>query len=270
MTGEWSDAADEALSSGGADGLVLNYARGFSATSLDFIRSAWNLRRLSLLDRSVVDLEPLDRLAASLEQLSIQVSAEAQLDLHGFDLLRDLSAPWGLIAATLGELPALRTLGTFEGFGEHDLRSLRDHVSLQRLTLKDAPYLRSLDGVEALDLHVLRLQGAPRLQDVSALVSLKDTLRELWVEGARELESLDDIGRLRNLRHLQIGDCGAIRSLAPLSNLRELEALYAWGTTQVVDGDLTPLLDLPALREIRMRDRRNYQPALTSFAQNAR
>src|SRR4051794_4831654 len=165
VTAEWSGGAGEALLSGPADGLMLNYARGFSATSLDFISSAWNLRRFSLLDRSIVDLEPLDRLAASLEKLSIQASAEAQLDLHGFHQLRDLSAPWGLIAPTLGELPALRTLGTFEGFGEHNLRSLRDHMSLQRLTIKDARYLRSLDGVEALDLHMLRLQGAPRLKD---------------------------------------------------------------------------------------------------------
>jgi len=138
VTGEWSDGAGEALASGAADGLALNYARGFSAASLDFIRSEWKLRRLSVLDRSVVDLEPLDRLAVSLEQLSIQAAAEAQLDLHGFDRLRDLSAPWGLIAPTLGELPALPTLVTFEGFGEHDLRSLRDHMSLQRLTIKDA------------------------------------------------------------------------------------------------------------------------------------
>lgn len=270
VTGEWPDAAHEALSSGVADGLVLNYARGFAAESLEFIQSDWNLRRLSLLDRTVADLEPLGRLAPTLEKLSIQASDRARLDLYGFDRLRDLAGPWSLIAPTLGELPALEAMVTFEGFGEHDLRAFRDHLSLTRLTIKDARYLQTLDGIEALGLQMLCLQGVPRLQDVSAVAYGHETLVELWLEQARGLRHLDDMRRLVNLRHLHLGDCGPIESLRPLVEMRQLEQLYAWGTTEVMDGDLAPLLELPALREIRMRDRRHYRPPLDSFAQNAR
>lgn len=262
VTGEWSERANDALLSGAADGLVLNYARGFTAASLDFIQPAWKLRRLSLLDRSMTDLEPLTRLAPTLEELSVQASTEATLDLDGFDLLRNLAAPWPLIAPTLGRLSTLQGLVTFEGFGEQDLRVLRDHVLLEQLTIKDARCLESLDGVEAPDLRVVQLQRAPRLRDISALVGSRDSLTELRLESVPGLKRVDDIGLLRNLRFLEVGDCAHIDSLAPLSGLRLLEVLYAWGTTEVVDADLTPLLQLPALRELRMRPRRSYKPGV--------
>jgi len=43
-----------------------------------------------------------------------------------------------------------------------------------------------------------------------------------------------------------------------------LECLYAWGSTRVEDGDLSPLLTLSRLKEIRMRDRPEYQPKLAA------
>ena len=76
------------------------------------------------------------------------------------------------------------------------------------------------------------------------------------------MTAIDAIGALENLRFLGVSDCGRIDSLGPLANLTELEVLYAWGSTRVLDGDLTPLLKLPKLREIRMRDRHEYKPRI--------
>lgn len=66
--------------------------------------------------------------------------------------------------------------------------------------------------------------------------------------------------QLRELRLLGFSDCGEIESVAPLGALEQLEELYAWGSTWIVDGDLSPLARLPRLKEIRMRDRRGYKP----------
>jgi hypothetical protein len=92
---------------------------------------------------------------------------------------------------------------------------------------------------------------------------------ELSLEECRSLGALDEIEPLGNLRVLNVGDCGPIESVAPLAGLKHLEYVSAWGTTQVLDGDLTPLIRLPALREVRMRDRREYQPRLGSFVRDA-
>jgi hypothetical protein len=84
----------------------------------------------------------------------------------------------------------------------------------------------------------------------------------LEIETCLGLTALEAIGVLRKLSFLGVSDCGRIDSLSPLANLTELEVLYAWGSTKILDGDLTPLLKLPMLREIRMRDRREYRPRI--------
>jgi internalin A len=65
---------------------------------------------------------------------------------------------------------------------------------------------------------------------------------------------------LVGLSFLGASDCREIDSLGPLISLENLEVLYAFGTTRIVDNDLSPLLALPRLREVRLKDRREYKP----------
>lgn len=74
------------------------------------------------------------------------------------------------------------------------------------------------------------------------------------------IDAIDDTEPLVGLRFLGVSDCGDVVTLAPVRSLVALEAFYAWGSTRVSDNDLSPLLSLPRLREIRMRDRRTYRP----------
>ena len=124
------------------------------------------------------------------------------------------------------------------------------------------PYwLESLAGIgELSELALLGIIGGPKLHDISEVAERAQSLRELEFGGCSFLTDLDDIAGLINLRFLGVSNCGDIESLAPIGSLHQLEVLYAWGSTRVVDGDLSPLTQLPQLREIRMRDRANYTP----------
>ena len=82
------------------------------------------------------------------------------------------------------------------------------------------------------------------------------------MSGHRLLESLRE---LLSLRYLGIGECGDLPSATELQTLIALEVLSAWGSTCFVDGDLSVLTRLPALREVRMRNRRHYRPAVTEI-----
>jgi internalin A len=264
VTGPWSDEAGEALARGIADGLILNYARGFSDHHLEFLDGSWGIRRLNILDRSITNLEPIGRLSDSLQALSVQAAPTAELDLGILPRLRSVAGEWGLIRGTLGRVDALESVITWR-FDEDDLHAFRDHVGLERLTIKEAPYLQSLSGLGDLsNLDVLGVFLARRLQaisDVAALVSL----RELEFEDCPALDNLDDVEALIHLRFLGISECGDIESLAPIRSLDELEVLYAWGSTRILDGNLSPLARLPRLKEIRMRDRRDYKPRVADL-----
>lgn len=264
VTGAWSKDAGEALARGDADGLVLNYARGFHEDNLDFLDGRWNVHRLNILHRGITDLEPIGRLHDSLEALSVQAAPNAELELGALPRLRSVAGEWGLIRETLGRVDALQSVITWR-FDEPDLHAFRDHVGLERLIVKEAPHLESLSGLGDLaELKVLGLFLARRLQDSSDVGALA-SVEELKFEDCPMLESLDDVEPLVSLRFLGFSDCGDIETLAPLRFLERLEVLYAWGSTRIVDGHLSPLVRLSRLREIRMRNRRNYEPSVADL-----
>lgn len=265
VTGPWSAMAARSLARGEADGLVLNYARGFCEGSLDLLDGEWPLRRLCVIDRSLVDLDPIRRVQR-LEALSVQAAAESELDLGSLPQLRSVSGEWSLIGHTLGAVGGLEHLVTWM-FGEPDLHALRDHLALRNLSVKDAPYLESLAGLGNLpSLAALTIVGAPRLRDIHELSWLSPSLRELKFEGCERLDAIDPVESLLGLRFLGISESGDIASLSPVRSLSKLETFYAWGSTRILDGDLSPLARLPRLREIRMRNRRGYKPPVGELA----
>jgi len=265
VTGPWSAMAAQALSRGEADGLVLNYARGFREGTLDLLDSGWPLRRLSVLDRSLVNLNPIGRVQG-LRELSVQAAADSELDLGSLPQLKSVSGEWSLIARTLGAVGGLEDIVTWM-FDEADLHAFRDHLVLRNLTIKDAPYQGSLAGLSNLaSLAALTIVGAPRLRDIDELGWLSASLRELKFEGCGCLDTIDAVASLVGLNFLGISESGDIASLSPVRPLSELETFFAWGSTRIVDGDLSPLGGLPRLKEIRMRNRRGYKPAVHELA----
>jgi hypothetical protein len=266
VTGRWSREAAEVLERGDADGLVLNYARGFCEGDLEFLDMRLGVRRLNVLDRGIADLGPIARLGEALEELSVQASERAELDLGTLPHLRSLAGEWGLIGDTLSRLDELQIVITWR-FNEIDLHAFRDHLALQHLTIKEAPYLESLSGVGDLpEVSSVGVLLARRLRDISDVAGLASSLRELELQDCPALSALDDVEPLVNLRFFGCSNCGDVESLAPVGALTQLEVLYAWGSTHVIDRDLSPLARLPQLREIRMRDRRGYKPTVADLA----
>jgi internalin A len=265
VTGPWSAKAAELLARGEADGLVLNYARGFSEEGLEFLDGGWGVRRLDVLDREIMDLAPIERLRDSLEDLSVEAAPRAELDLGALPHLRSVAGEWVLLRGTLGAVNELQDVITWQ-FDEVDLHAFRDHFGLRRLTVKEAPYLESLSGVADLpELAVFGVFLARRLRDIGEVAGLASSLRRLELQDCPAIDAIDDVESLVHLRFLSLSECGDIASLAPIEPLQQLETLYAWGSTRVLDGDLSPLARLPRLREIRMRNRRGYNPGVADL-----
>jgi hypothetical protein len=265
VTGEWSAEAASVLDRGQADGLILNYSAGFTAPDLDFLTD-WPLRYLQVLDRGLSDLRPVERLGRSLEVLYVDVGSDAELNLGVFANLHSVDAEWAVVSASVGEAARLRVLRTW-GFDLPDLHALRDIASLERLRVENASRLESLSGLESLgQLASVAILGAPRLGNISAIRHLGRSLRELEFESCRAVERLDDVELLDGLRFLGFSDCGDIESLGPLRSLNALQEIHAWGATRILDDDLSPLISLENLREVRMRDRPGYRPRVKDIA----
>lgn len=265
VTGSWSSEVARRASQDDVPCLVLNYARGFSEPNLEFLNADLKVHSLEVLDRAIDDLDPVLRLAGTLRSLSIQAAPQAKLDLGLLPRLRYVTAEWEILRSSVTSIGELRRLVTWR-FDEPDLLGLRNQFDLEALTIKDAPNLESLEGLGDLArLQALTIVRARRLRDVGGLVG-RIGLQDLILEDCPQLFSLAGLESLTALRSLSVSECGDLASLAPIRQLKLLESFSAWGSTRVADLDLSPLGELPNLREIRMRDRRGYRPRVGDFA----
>lgn len=259
VTGAWSSETRRVAESGEYDRLVLNYARGFRARTLDVVADL-PLKRLSVLARTLKDVEAIYTLGATLEELSITSGArELRLDL--LPALTGISADWPVIASSVSSAKQLKVVEASR-FSEEDLRNFSGLEALTNLWLSNCIRLQALDGLESLGLlRELRIYEAPVLHDVSRLAHLGgQTLTGLCISGARSLREYATIFNLEGLQFLELSDCGPISSLAGIKNLRALQDLDLHGDTYVVDQDLNPVLEVPRLSNFTIRDLKSYTP----------
>jgi Leucine-rich repeat (LRR) protein len=131
---------------------------------------------------------------------------------------------------------------------------LRD---LCALTLLNAP-VRNLDGVRPLrKLRFLRLGNLTRLASLAGIEALTE-LEELEVHTSPRISSIDPIGSLENVRMLYLNNDGRIESLKPLTKLHRLESVIFYESTDIVDGDLSPLMHQSHLSRVSFKDRPHY------------
>lgn len=148
VTGPWSAQARDAILLGEADGLDLNYARGFQEPNLEFIEGL-PIRRLNLLARTIGDLTPVYSLSDTLRCLWVESDPHAMLRLDLLPRLEDLGAAWSQIQGSIGQADRLERLYT-HSYSEHDLTPLIVVPRIARVVMKQYPQVRSLDGVEKL------------------------------------------------------------------------------------------------------------------------
>jgi len=259
VTGPWSSEARALVEAGDVDRLVLNRALGFTEPDLGLL-AGLPLRQLVILARDVTDLAPVHTLGPTLELLHLTASPDARVDLRELTRVSDLAADWPQVK-TIDAAAGLRRL-YLGHYAEADLTRLGTLGLLSRLVMKDRPQLRSLEGLSSLtELRHLGIFLAPKLADISALRHAVQ-LEELELEACRKISNIEAVEACVHLRMLNVSDDGDIATVAPLMHMDELELLYLFGSTKVVDGDLGPIARLPRLRELRMQSRRHYRPSV--------
>jgi internalin A len=222
-----------------------------------------------VIDRSIIDVQPIHRLGSTLEELHVETDPRAygdhrsRLNLALFPRLRRLSTDWGQVRHTIVHSCSAHEL-ELRRYGEHDLTSLAACTSLTQLTLIHYPQVRSLAGLAGLPgLASLGVFLATKLTDISQLAACQESvLRRLELESCSGYSRLDAIGGLTALEHLNLSECRDLESVAPLRSLLRLRTLWMWGSTRILDNDLGPLLDLCCLCDLRMKSRRTYRPSV--------
>lgn len=262
VTGDWSAQAHEEIVEGRADGLVLNYARGFRERDLRFMEGL-PLRRLDILARTHSDVTPIYTLAGTLEVLNLQ-TAPTPIDLSRLPRLTRVGAGWAQIKATVASLAGLQELFVL-AYSETDLSPLLGNKELLSLSMMDRPRVETLEGVEQFSwLRKLALPLAP-VHSLDPLRAASPLLEVLDFSYCRNIQELDAIGSLSGLVQVDFSECREIESVGVFDSLSLIEGIFMWGSTRVLDADLSPIARLPRLRTLRMNSRKSYKPPVAEI-----
>lgn len=96
-----------------------------------------------------------------------------------------------------------------------------------------------------------------KLENDLGLSVLEDTLEFLQINTSKKLQSVDEISRLKNLKTLRLNNCGTLKNLDFLKELPDLID-FRFVDTNVLDGDLSPIIEHPALRSVGFLNKRHY------------
>jgi internalin A len=258
LEGGWRDEYANVIEAHGLAVLSIAIRDG----DLSFLSRLPALRGLVLNAGAVRDLSPVGELRR-LETLTLNTPAKPRLELDfaSFPALRTLRMYWNPGFESVFGCAAMESLFVF-GPPDADLARFGTLPRLRRLELSQGRKLASTAGVGA----SVRFLGLYQQGALSRLEDLPE-LEVLAIEGCKQL---GEIVTVPTLRSLKVANCGDIASLAPLRGLDALEEFLAWESTRVLDGDLSVLLELPRLRTVGMRDRREYHPRVAEIEEALR
>ena len=156
-------------------------------------------------------------------------------------------------------------LSNFKG---QDLRNTFSSLELDTLSIIQCK-VKSLEGIQkSQNMQCLYLYYNRALQDISALLKVKKSLRALRIENCPKIEDFSVLGELKNLELLELSGENELPSLSFLKNMKKLKTFIF--SMNVKDGDLTPCLDLSYVYSKKNRKHYNLKDTELPKAQYVR
>ena len=242
--------------------LELNVAKGWRGRDLSFLAKLPQLESFTIIDLKIPSVSPIHFLC-KLRRLDVQTYCQTEIRFSIFPALEECALEWRPQAISLFERTTLKKLfvNRYDG---RDVVPFGHLANLESLAILNAP-VEHLDGLNSLKrLRSLRLANLKRLTSLAGIEGLGD-LEELEIHTCRGIGSIEEVGFLSRLQKLQLNNDGDIESLKPLERLNELMWVGFYESTNILDGDLSPLIRQKNLTRVSFKNRRHYSHRREEF-----
>lgn len=154
----------------------------------------------------------------------------------------------------IDKVNGLKTLYFSEGQPvASSLEGVFDGCVLEELDVCQSP-IRTLDGLEAAkQLRKLGLSYNTRLEDISALSTVKDTLVSLEIENCGKIKDFSVLYQLHNLEELRMVGSNKLPNLNFINNMQKLKTFIFLMNTE--NGDLSMCQRIPY---VAIKNRKHY------------
>ncbi len=259
---DWDQDTDDAFRSESYYGLELNVGKGWNSRSnYDLLPKANQLKSIKILDLAAKDISRSEQYH-DLEQIAFNCYSDMGPDFQAFPNLEALHLTWRPWCKSLNTLTKLNTLFLL-GYKskEKNLDDLPLNVESLSISQGNVKSLQALSKME----HLKRLELSYLKVGNWAEIECAHKLEELQINSCRTLEEISFVKQIPNLKYVAFIDCGKIETLLPLSELAQIEAVYFFGDTTIVDGDLSFLESMPRLRKVAFGNKKHYNRTLSDI-----
>lgn len=223
--------------------ISINPFQGYVINDLNFLsRLEHYLEGVTILDEKY-DYAPVNNLH-KLKSLGFPDNKRDTIDLSNFPHLESLACDYSPRLKELETCGELRSL-TLSGYksSAKTIEKIPPLPSLITLNLF-VTNITSLVGINSFpQLNELTLFRASRLEDISALREIRDTVTRIEIDSCKQIRNYEVLGELTNLERLIISCSSPIESLSFTKTLPNLDFL-SFVKTNIVDGDLSPTLGM--------------------------
>jgi len=126
------------------------------------------------------------------------------------------------------------------------------YLEINLANIKDFCCSERFQNLKRLELHYCK-----KLESDNGLLGLENSIEWLRIDHSKKFQSTGEIAKLANLRVLALNSCGPLKSLEFLKYLPNLIS-FRFVDTNILDGDLTPLIEHPTLRSVGFSNKRHF------------
>jgi hypothetical protein len=251
----WNDSFKDVIEKENISILRLSNSAGWKGDDVTFLSALTNLRGVEIYAWGIKDITSLQHVEG-LVHLSLSCLFTKAPDFSDFKNLKSCFISWVPKAKSIFDCSGLSFLN-IDKYPSENLQDIGKMISLKRLHLMSRK-LESLSGIENFrSLEILDLAVCTKLESLAGLEKCQK-LQTIEFDCCKKMYDIDILGDLMNLKKIKITDCGKVKSLKRLVSCQLLERLLFYGDTNIEDGELVPLLNLPHLKEMWYADRRHY------------
>lgn len=252
---EWQESFLELLLNKEVVELELNDGKGWRGGNVEFLESLPNLEALTIIDFSIKSIESVHYLS-ELKQLEVVTYCKKPIDFHSFPKLVECSFEWIKGSGSLFEMQNIQKL-FINNYREKSSGVFSRLVNLEELDILNSS-IEDLQGISTLkNLKTLRLANLKKITSLQGLENLQK-LEELEIQRCKGITTVFEVFNLGALRRLLLLDLGNIASIKGIESLSDLETFLFYESTNINDGDLSPILALKKLAKISFQNRRHY------------
>lgn len=126
------------------------------------------------------------------------------------------------------------------------------YLELNWANIKDLQGIEKFSNLKRLELHY-----CTKLETDLGISQLSKTLQYLHINRSKKFSFTDELLSLTELRVLCLNACGPINDLSFLKHFPNLID-FRFVDTNIIDGDLTPIIEHPTIRSVGFLNKRHY------------